>query len=309
MNYKNAMSYKPSFDTITYDNLTNTQVYRSWTGYNYTFLFAFEKKFFNVTLGEEKLLLVEDKLYNTVLYSLAYLLIIFAGRKFMEKRDKFILRHELIAWNFVLAGFSMLGVARLLPEFLWVVQTKGLRHSYCTRDYIYGVTGGWCVLFAGSKFPELIDTFFIVARKQKLIFLHWFHHFSVLLYAAFSAVDYSGSARWFSLMNFTVHAFMYTYYGFRACRFRIPKWVSMMLTGLQILQMVIGCYINITGYLIKKRGEHCEISDESLNGSFLIFLAYLILFVNFFIQSYLKPKVVKANAAAAVNGNGHLKVH
>jgi hypothetical protein len=37
-------------------------------------------------------------------------------------------------------------------------------------------------LFIISKVPETIDTLFIVLRRQQLIFLHWFHHASVLIY-------------------------------------------------------------------------------------------------------------------------------
>ena len=163
-----------------------------------------------------------------------------------------------------------------------------------------------------SKLPELADTFFIVARKQKLIFLHWYHHFTVLIYAVFSAKDFAASGRWFCIMNFTVHAFMYTYYGFRALRFNIPKWINILLTSAQIIQMILGVTINVSAYMIKRRGEECEISDEYLNGSFLIYLTYLILFSNFFYRTYLQSptnkRKVREDSKISSNCNQRLKL-
>jgi len=48
---------------------------------------------------------------------------------------------------------------------------------YCIFEFIDRL---W--LFIISKVPETIDTLFIVLRRQQLIFLHWFHHASVLVY-------------------------------------------------------------------------------------------------------------------------------
>lgn len=55
-------------------------------------------------------------------------------------------------------------------------------------------------------------------RKQKLIFLHWYHHITVLIYCWYSFSQYTAPARWFVVMNFVVHSIMYTYYAFRALR-------------------------------------------------------------------------------------------
>ena len=154
-------------------------VYQSWTGYNYSFLFAYEKKYFNVDYMKSEKEWMTYNWSNCFLYVAIYLFIIFSGQKYMEKREKFELRKALVAWNFVLGGFSAFGAARVWPEFIHVVNKYGIVHSYCNPDWQFGVTGGWGGLFIISKFPELIDTFFIVARKQPLIFLHWYHHATV----------------------------------------------------------------------------------------------------------------------------------
>jgi len=50
------------------------------------------------------------------------------------------------------------------------------------KRYLVGPTGLWVGLFIFSKFPELLDTAFLVLQKKRVIFLHWFHHTTVLLY-------------------------------------------------------------------------------------------------------------------------------
>lgn len=163
--------------------------YRSLSGYNYSFVFKYEKKFFNEEYNNVSMERMSKNFYTMVFCAFVYLVVIFSAQKYMKNREKFELRRALIAWNFVLAGFSTLGAIRVWPEFLYVIQTKGIEHSYCSRDWQYGVTGGWGGLFIISKFPEFIDTVFIVARKQKLIFLHWYHHCSVNFFCYFFKSD------------------------------------------------------------------------------------------------------------------------
>ena len=51
-------------------------------------------------------------------------------------------------------------------------------------------------------------------------------------------------------MNYLVHSLMYTYYAFRALKFRIPKWTMMTITALQLLQMVVGCGLTVFTYKV-----------------------------------------------------------
>jgi hypothetical protein len=111
-------------------------------------------------------------------------------------------------------------------------------------------------------------------------------------------------------MNLTVHAIMYTYYGFRALRFNIPKWVNIFITSSQILQMVVGVYINVSAFLIKRRGEtYCDISDQNLNFAFTMYLSYFVLFFNFFYHSYISPKKKTNDNQANGHANGHINGH
>ena len=284
--------------------------YQSKTGLNYSYVFFYEKKFFNDQYVDTKRIWMTNNWHLSLIYAFVYIVAVFSGQKLMKNRQKFEMRQALVAWNFVLAGFSIIGAVRIWPEFIHSIATKGLQYSYCSRDYTYGVSGCWAWLFILSKVPELVDTLFIVLRKQELIFLHWYHHATVLVYCWFSCKDFAASGRWFVIMNYTVHAVMYSYYGFRALRFKIPKWVNMAITSAQLSQMVFGIYVNIMAYLIKKNGGHCEITDENIKWSFIMYFSYFLLFFHFFYKAYIAPKpksTIKAANGSAVhaNGNGH----
>ena len=156
--------------------------------------------------------------------------------------------------------------------------------------------------------PELIDTLFIVLRKQKLIFLHWFHHATVLIYAWYSYHDWTASGRWFVFMNYSVHgtiefllffsrsfrlyflALMYTYYAFRAMRFRIPMWMQVTVTIFQLSQMGVGCFVNYKAYVYKEQIASCQVAYSNIFWSFVMYAVYFLLFLHFFCVSYLPTK-------------------
>jgi elongation of very long chain fatty acids protein 6 len=91
----------------------------------------------------------------------------------------------LALWNLLLATFSFVGAVRTMPFLLNTIYRRGVYHSVCSpplTHYGEGPVALWVTLFIFSKVPELIDTVFIVLRKKPLIFLHWYHHITVLLF-------------------------------------------------------------------------------------------------------------------------------
>ncbi|KAG6804621.1 elongation of very long chain fatty acids protein 6-like [Apis mellifera caucasica] len=135
----------------------------------------------------------------------------------MAKRPRFNLRGPLILWSSLLSLFSIIGVFRTLPEMIHILTHHGFYHSVCIPSFIEQdvVCGFWSWMFALSKLLEFGDTIFIVLRKQELIFLHWYHHITVLLYSWFSYSEHTASARWFMVLNYFVHSIMYGYYALK----------------------------------------------------------------------------------------------
>lgn len=229
---------------------------------------------------------------DSFIYSIVYLMIIFGGKYVMSKRRRYDLRPYLALWSGLLAIFSILGTMRTLPEFISAIRNHGLQYSICDPSYFEGVTSIWCFLFTVSKLLELGDTVFIVLRKQPLIFLHWFHHITVLIYVWYSYPQKIAIGRWFMTMNYVVHSIMYSYYTLKAMRFRIPKGISMVITFLQLGQMIAGLLVNIWSYQIKQNGTYCGQSYTNIRYAVAMYCSYFVLFAHFFYTTYImeKPK-------------------
>lgn len=124
----------------------------------------------------------------------------------------------LAAWNLLLAAFSLAGFLRTMPHLLYYLLThprglaQGFYASVCQpaeTSFGQGASGLWTMLFIFSKVPELVDTVFMVLAQKPVIFLHWYHHFTVLLYCWHSYMTRSSAGLYFIAMNYGVHAVMY----------------------------------------------------------------------------------------------------
>eukprot|EP00669_Euglena_mutabilis_P006694 TRINITY_DN220_c0_g1_i1.p1 TRINITY_DN220_c0_g1~~TRINITY_DN220_c0_g1_i1.p1 ORF type:complete len:262 (-),score=92.92 TRINITY_DN220_c0_g1_i1:389-1174(-) len=243
-----------------------------------------------------------------------YLALCYFGPKLMENHKPFGLRGPLVLWNFGLSLFSIIGAYRTVPHLLYLLAYTPFRDTICTdpvANWGTGATGIWVQMFILSKIPELGDTVFIVLKKKPLIFLHWYHHVTVLLFCWNSYVTESGSGLYFVAMNFTVHAIMYAYYGAMAARLPMKWFPSWLLTSLQIIQMVIGIIvIAFSWYYVSTKGEtdpECKNDPTNLYAGAIMYTSYLLLFVQFFVEKY----ILKRNGSNGSNGhngtNGHAK--
>lgn len=207
---------------------------------------------------------------------------------------------------------------------LHVLRTSGFKQSVCDQSFYNGpISKFWACAFVLSKAPELGkapfskmpfyctliqikmsflstflgDTIFIVLRKQRLIFLHWYHHITVLVYSWYSYKDQVAGGGWFMTMNYTVHALMYSYYAARAAGLRVPKPCAIIITSSQIAQMAMGLAVSALVYRWMQDGD-CPSYVDNIVWASLMYLSYLLLFTSFFYQSYvkgLKPTGIKTD--------------
>ncbi|XP_035516981.1 elongation of very long chain fatty acids protein 6-like [Morone saxatilis] len=217
-----------------------------------------------------------------------YVALVFGGQHFMRERPKLNLRRPLFLWSLSLAIFSIIGAARTGLYMLNILTTSGFKQSVCDSGfYSAPVSKFWAYAFVLSKAPELGDTVFIVLRKQRLIFLHWYHHITVLLYSWYSYKDQVAGGGWFMTMNYLVHSLMYTYYAARAASVRVPRPFAMVITATQIMQMVMG--LTVLGLVYRWMHEvRCPSYMDNIVWGSLMYLSYLVLFAMFFYNTYLR---------------------
>ncbi|XP_061823371.1 very long chain fatty acid elongase 6-like [Nerophis lumbriciformis] len=218
-----------------------------------------------------------------------YVALVFGGQHYMRPRPKMNLRTPMAVWSLALAIFSIMGAVRTGFFMLYLINNGGIWRSVCDQIIYDGpVSKFWAYAFMVSKVPELGDTVFIVLRKQRLLFLHWYHHITVLLYSWHSYKDMVAGGGWFMTVNYTVHALMYSYYTARAAGLRVPRALAMVVTIAQLLQMVVGLAVTGLAYRWTQHGD-CPSSMVNITWGALMYLSYLLLFLNFFYHAYLQP--------------------
>ena len=211
-------------------------------------------------------------------------------------------------WNFGLSAFSIAGAYYTVPHLLLGEEggllTRGFYASVCVHGGSYGCgrLGFFVALFIYSKFAELVDTLLLILRKAPVIPLHWYHHATVLLYCWHSYAARIGTGLWYAAMNYSVHAIMYFYFGLTQCgptAKRYAKRVSMLITLLQLSQMVVGIAVTVSSLVYHARGHVCYVSIANSILGLTMYASYFLLFFMLFQSLYLSKKRAKAKADEA----------
>lgn len=206
-------------------------------------------------------------------------------------------------WNLFLSVFSTAGFTTCAAYLVVVLQEKGLHYVVCSDSMMlgtreegascYGPVGYMMSIFMLSKFPELLDTFFLVAMHKQIQFIHWYHHVTVLMYSWFAYNSATPSAVLFGTMNFFVHSIMYFYF-FASQYTRHLGFMRKPITMLQLLQMIVGVSMTAVAYFYQSDPE-VGCSATYSNSGFFIFCiclygSYLILFFKLYLDNYVFKK-------------------
>ncbi|XP_020788792.2 elongation of very long chain fatty acids protein 4-like [Boleophthalmus pectinirostris] len=226
------------------------------------------------------------------LIHLLYLCVVQFGPSLMRHCTCFDLRPLLIVYNFSMVGLC----AYMCYEFL--VTSWLSNYSLICQPVDYSRSplamrmASVCWWFFVSKIIELSDTVFFILRKKKshLTFLHVYHHASMIWWWALIKYLPGGQTFFHALLNTVVHTVMYTYYGLAAIGPHMEKylWWKRYLTKLQLAQFMM--------YLVHTT---CNLATEcdypnAVNITGMVYVITLvILFSNFYYQSYLRKKTFK----------------
>jgi len=229
----------------------------------------------------------------------AYLLMVFFLPRFMVSKGwgKGVnLKGPMIAWNLFLSVLSLFMMLGVLPAVQRLFE-RGLEDGVCEpENYFFAnktATTFWLSLFVFSKFPELIDTVFLILKNptRPVPFLHWYHHATVLLFCWYAVRNEYHASCIFAAVNAAVHTVMYFYYFQTEIGYK-PSY-AMLITVIQILQMVAGIVINGAWmYMTFVQGKLCS-GIERGNAVILsiscaiMYGSYLYLFGEFFVKRYI----------------------
>lgn len=199
----------------------------------------------------------------------------------------------LFLWNAVLGFASTAGFLYYAYALGTFVLKNGIKAVICGDLYIIleenpdAIWVSW--IFTMSKFVELGDTFWLILGQRPVIFLHWYHHITVLLYTWFGMAQHSGAGHVFIFFNTFVHSIMYTYYAATQSATLKPYFspIAPYITWIQLTQMVFGVAATIAGYLWRQQdATTCQVSPAmSLLGG-VMYGSYFLLFLQFYFRRF-----------------------
>ena len=168
----------------------------------------------------------------------------------------------------------------------WAKASCGLIQKEYEFEYGY-----WSWLFYISKFYEFADTYIVIWKGRRPIFLQKFHHIGAVIGMWWVITTRSTCGYIFVVFNSFIHSIMYLYYALTTWKIRIP--FKSIITMLQMTQFVTGMSLGIVQLIFF--GECLTFGDRITIWYHEIYVGSLfILFRLFFKKTYSKKNKKKS---------------
>ncbi|XP_053105466.1 elongation of very long chain fatty acids protein 2 isoform X1 [Hemicordylus capensis] len=227
-----------------------------------------------------------DSYLPTLSLTVAYLLFIWLGTTFMKNRPALSLRGLLIVYNLgvtILSFYMLIELILATWEGGYNLQCQNLTSAGEADIRVAKVL--WWYYF--SKVIEFADTVFFVLRKKnsQITFLHVYHHASMfnIWWCVMNWIP-CGQSFFGPTLNSFIHVLMYSYYGLSVTpSMHKYLWWKKYLTQAQLIQFLLTITHTLSA-VVKPCGFPfgCLIFQSSYMATLVI------LFVNFYIQTYQK---------------------
>ncbi|XP_077285173.1 very long chain fatty acid elongase AAEL008004 [Arctopsyche grandis] len=210
--------------------------------------------------------------------------------QYMANRKPFRLKNTLIIYN----AFQVLLSSYMFYEHLMAGWWRN--YSLSCQPVDYGTSESatrmlnLCWVYYYSKLSEFADTIFFGLRKKntQVTWLHLYHH-SLTPFEAWILVKFIGGGHgtFSNIINNLVHVIMYFYYMVAAMGPEYQKyiWWKKHLTTLQLIQFFM-VFFHSASALVYDCGYPRLISS----GLMLHSVIFIVLFTNFYMQSYKREK-------------------
>ena len=203
------------------------------------------------------------------------------------KGRTFPVYYPVVLYNFLVVLLNIYIVAELLittGHYRWKCQPV----EYSKEGYPMRTANAMWLVFI-SKFIEMLDTFFFIAKGnyRQLSFLHVYHH-STIFPLWWLGVKYvpGGNAVFGAMLNSFIHVIMYSYYFLSSFGPKFKKYLwkwKKYLTGLQLAQFAMCLALACVNYR-----DGCPWPQWMYWWFVGYQMSFLVLFGNFYVVNYLK---------------------
>eukprot|EP01083_Nonionella_stella_P066474 175062_1 len=219
------------------------------------------------------------------------------------KHEPYRLVHFSRIHNVILciwSGIMMIAILYHLGYHI-LVRRRSIKYVIMDPDLeVYESMQFWFYLYYLSKYYELIDTFILLLKKKRVIFLHLWHH-AIMMYFGWLWIDAKFTVLCYGTwLNNLIHVLMYYYYF--VSTFGVRVWWKRHLTKLQIIQFILMhllmFYWCSQCFEVKDNWRHYDFlyGDVRCSSNYtkpwvilvtqVVILSFLVLFAHFYYQQY-----------------------